>query len=290
MLRDARLDLAYFWEVGTDATNYFLPFCRIAPVQCTGWGWPVTSAAPELDYHLTSEPLAPPGTERFFCERLVRLPHLPAFMQKPPGVPWRPAPLASFGLPEARRLYLCTQNLRKVHPDMDFLVEGILRGDPGGIVAFVHDTSPLFGELLERRWQRTLGPYRDRLFLVPRQSPDRYTRLLASATVVLDTMYFGGANTAYDAYLARVPVVTLEGAEPRARYTSALHAQAGVEGLTARSPEEYVETAVRVATDPELRSEICERVAQGVERIFEPPEAVRQLETFFEQALGGRGL
>jgi hypothetical protein len=42
-LRAARFDLIYFWEVGTDSTNHFLPFLRPAPVQCTGWGWPDTA-------------------------------------------------------------------------------------------------------------------------------------------------------------------------------------------------------------------------------------------------------
>ncbi len=36
-VRGAACDLIYYWEVGTDAMNYFLPFARLAPVQCTGW-------------------------------------------------------------------------------------------------------------------------------------------------------------------------------------------------------------------------------------------------------------
>jgi uncharacterized protein (TIGR03032 family) len=62
-IRAAGFDALYFWEVGTDATNYFLPFCRMAPLQVTGWGWPDTSGAPELDFHISSTPLAPPGAE-----------------------------------------------------------------------------------------------------------------------------------------------------------------------------------------------------------------------------------
>lgn len=63
----------------TDSSNYFLRFHRLAPVQCTGWGWPLSSGAPEIDYHITSEGLAPAGAERHFRELLARLPHLPAF-------------------------------------------------------------------------------------------------------------------------------------------------------------------------------------------------------------------
>jgi hypothetical protein len=36
-VRETACDLIYYWKVGTDALNYFLPFGRLAPVQCTGW-------------------------------------------------------------------------------------------------------------------------------------------------------------------------------------------------------------------------------------------------------------
>ena len=29
--------------------NYFLPFARLAPVQCTGWGSTITSGVPAVD-------------------------------------------------------------------------------------------------------------------------------------------------------------------------------------------------------------------------------------------------
>ena len=286
-LRRARLDALYFWEVGTDSTNYFLAFCRLAPVQCTGWGWPVPSAAPELDYHLTSESLAPPGTERFFSEPLIRLPHLPAHMQRPREDLWKPVPLEEYGLPSGGPLYLCVQNLRKVHPDMDALLEGILRASSRSVVAFVHDRAPAFGELLRARWKHTLADFSERLFLLPRQTGKRYPQLLASATALLDTPHFGGANTAYDSYLAGVPVVTLPGEQPRGRYTAALHAAAGVEGCTAQSGEEYVQLAVRLGTDFTWRREVCDQMRAGGALLFERREPAAQLESFLAEAIRG---
>ena len=48
-VRAAACDLIYYWEVGSDAMNYFLPFARLAPVQCTGWGSTMTSGVPAVD-------------------------------------------------------------------------------------------------------------------------------------------------------------------------------------------------------------------------------------------------
>ena len=61
-VREAACDLIYYWEVGSDAMNYFLPFARLAPVQCTGWGSTITSGVPAVDYFLSSELVESPGS------------------------------------------------------------------------------------------------------------------------------------------------------------------------------------------------------------------------------------
>jgi predicted O-linked N-acetylglucosamine transferase (SPINDLY family) len=283
-IRAASFDALYFWEVGTDATNYFLPFCRMAPLQVTGWGWPETSGAPALDFHLTSAALAPPGAERLFTEPLARLPHLPAFPRLPPARP-RPERPERFGLPKGARVYFCAQNLRKVHFDMDPMLAGILGADPAAVAVFIDDKSPVLGELLRRRWRAAIGEAAERLIVLPRLPPDDYITLLASSHVVVDTPHFAGSNTAYDALIAGAPVVTLPGVEPRSRYTAALHESAGITELTAASAGEYVEIAVRVANDQALRRTLGERLRSAVPVAFENPQAVRQLEDFLSAEL-----
>ncbi|MEO8606099.1 MAG: TIGR03032 family protein, partial [bacterium] len=192
-IRGAAFDVLYYWEVGTDSTNYFLPFCRLAPVQCSGWGWPETSGAPELDLHLTSAALTTPDTAARFSERLVSLPHLPPYFFRSP-VPAQPGERATLGLPERGALYVCAQNLRKLHPDFDAIIGGILRGDPNGSVVLVGDTHPAAGELLCQRWSVGIPDVASRITLLPRLTPEQYFALIASADVLLDTLHFGGAN------------------------------------------------------------------------------------------------
>jgi len=283
-LRRAALDVLYFWEVGTDSTNHFLPFLRLAPVQCTGWGWPDTSGAPELDYHVTSEALAPRGCEAQYTETVVRLPGLPPCFARPP-IPERPHGAAHFGIPEGMTRYVCAQSLRKIHPDFDALLGGVLRGDPRGVAVLVEDTHPAPGALLRARWQQTLPDVLDRIVLVPRLSGEDYFHLIAGADVFLDPLHFGGANTAYDAIAAGVPLVTLPGVFPRGRYAAALSKAVGVEEGIAMHAADYVSRALALGTDPGLRSRVAGRIRAGSGAIFGAPGAARQLEAFFEQAV-----
>ena len=69
-VRAAACDLIYYSEVGSDAMNYFLPFARLAPVQCTGWGSTITSGVPAVDWFLSSELVETPGSEAQYTERL----------------------------------------------------------------------------------------------------------------------------------------------------------------------------------------------------------------------------
>ena len=59
-LGGGRFDLLYFFEVGSDAFNYFLPFLRLAPVQCVGMGTGHTTGIPEMDYYVSSDLMKPP--------------------------------------------------------------------------------------------------------------------------------------------------------------------------------------------------------------------------------------
>lgn len=281
-LRAALLDAIYYWEVGTDSTNSFLPFLRLAPVQCTGWGWPDTSAAPDLDYHLTSDALATPGLESRFSETLIRQRELPAFFPRSP-VPSRPDVPGRFGLTADAHLYVCAQTLRKMHPDADSLFGGILRGDRKGLAVFVEDPHPAAGELLRARWRETLPDVLDRIVMLPRLTGEDYFHLIGGATVCLDTPYFGGANTAYDAVAAGVPMVTLPTDLPRGRYTSALMRLVGAEECIASTREEYVERALTLGTDRALRYAVGARMREHGPVVFGNQGAVDQLASALER-------
>ncbi|HEX8386193.1 MAG TPA: hypothetical protein VF576_08420, partial [Rubricoccaceae bacterium] len=283
-VRAARFSVLHYWEVGTDATNYALPFFRLAPAQVTSWGWPDTSGVPTLDAVLSGGALDGDGAEAHYTERLVRLDRLPTYYFRPP-VP-APASRDRFGLPAHGALYLCAQNLRKVHPDMDALFAGVLRADPSGHVVLVDDKLPAVTDRLRRRLDAAMPDVAARVRFLPRMPEADYLALTALADVTLDTLHYGGgANTVYDAYAAGTPVVSLPGPHQRTRWALAAAEQCGLgRGGLAETPEGYVRLAVELGTDRDRREALAREMRDASGALFEDAAAVTDLAGFVMSA------
>jgi predicted O-linked N-acetylglucosamine transferase (SPINDLY family) len=285
MLQAAEFDLLYFWEVGTDATNYFLPLVRAAPVQCTSWGWPVTSGMDEIDYFISSDMLEPAGAEAHYSEHLVRLRRLPLFYARPDmsGVT---ADRERFGFGAGEHIYFCAQNPRKFHPDFDAMIRGILEADPQGVLVLVEATPAFLTEQLRSRFQRTLGDALDRVRFLPRVTKGEFLQLIASADVVLDTPHYGGgANTTYETLALGKPLVTLAGEFHRGRYAAGVLARIGLDDFVSATPDAYIRLAVALGGDAAWRSQWAHKISRSASVLFEDRAAVGELEDWMLETI-----
>ncbi len=262
-----RFDLLYYWEIGSDTTNYFLPHLRLAPIQCTSWGVPVTSGIPTVDYYISSRLLETESNADDYTEQLINLDTLPS-LQPRTTAPAPPRSRASLGVTEGHSIYLCAQNLAKVHPDFDALVGNILRTDSSGRVVFLADRLGYVAQRLDERLRRSVPDVANRISFLPRREAPDYRCLLAASDVLLDTIHYGGVMTTYDALALAKPIVTLAGSDQRGRYATACYRQLGIAGCVATSAEEYVAIASRLGMDPEYRRSVVQQVTAASDRLF----------------------
>ena len=68
--------------------------------------------------------------------------------------------------------------------------------------------------------------------------------------------------------------------------TAGIYAHAGITGCTARSREHYVELALELARNRELRAEISAKIVAAQPRIFETREAAAVLMDWIESVVG----
>jgi protein O-GlcNAc transferase len=283
-LRQLELDILFFTDVGMDPFTYALAFSRSAPIQCLTWGHPVTTGSPCMDYFISSERLEVPEADQHYTEKLVRLPDLAVFYRRP-EVPPSDSFRSRWGLSVHDHLYGCPQTLFKFHPEFDPILADILAQDPQGRLILIQGRHPEWTEQLKVRLGKVLGSRVDRVTFLPRLSWPEFMALTAGVDVLLDPIHFGGGNTTYEALAAGTPVVSLPGQYMRSRITAALFHRIGITETLVESGRAYSELAVRLGTDREYREDLCQRTLAANAVLFEDVSGIRQLETFWEQAL-----
>jgi protein O-GlcNAc transferase len=288
VVKEAKFDILNFWEVGTDSMNFFLAFYKLAPIQTLSWGWPITSGNPKVDYYISSEHLEVPEGDVFYTEKLFNLKYLPTYYYRP-KVPTELKPRSYFNLSEDVNIYFCSQTLLKVHPDFDQAVKQILEKDPSGIVLFLKDRQKHIDSLIEKRLNQTCSEVISRIRLMDRMPFEEYLNLVAVADVIIDPFHYAGANTTYDAFAAKRPVVTLPTKYHRGRYSYAAYMEMEMSDCIASDPQDFVEKAVKLGTDKQYNQEISKKIVERCPVLFENIGVIHEYERFFAEAIENLG-
>jgi predicted O-linked N-acetylglucosamine transferase (SPINDLY family) len=281
LIADLGLDILFFTDVGMDALTYTLAFSRMAPVQCTTWGHPVTTGSPTMDYFISSELLEPPGGEEHYTEKLLRLPTLGTYYYRP-RVAGQRRSRRDFGLDEGRPIYVCPQTLFKLHPQFDPVLADILRRDPDGQLVLIEGRAANWTRLLKERFAREMSDVADRIRWLPSLANQDFLNLLSLVDVALDPFPFGGGNTSYEALGMGTLVVTWPGAFLRGRITDGLYRKIGLDNLCVNSASEYVETAVTTAAQFSQSAACRDNLMQAADALFEDMKEVEDLASGLE--------
>jgi predicted O-linked N-acetylglucosamine transferase (SPINDLY family) len=285
--------VAIFPEIGMDEMTPRLAGLRLAPVQCTSWGHPVTSGFPTIDYFLSSDLMEPPEADAHYTEKLVRLPNL--------GIAYVPPPIAAtsptrdaLGLRADAIVFWCCQHLPKYLPEFDGVFARIARQAGNAQFAFI--ASPR-GEEVTERFRRRLA----RAFAADGLDAARHVVMLGRLTtadfvgvagacdVFLDSIGWSGCNSVLECLGADLPVVTWPGPLMRGRHCAAILRMLGVTETIAASVDDYVAIAARLARDPAWRAAMRPSMAADRARIYADPAPVRALEAFIEKVVRGAG-
>jgi len=130
-----------------------------------------------------------------------------------------------------------------------------------------------------------------RVFVVPQGRDDAENRARYNIVdFVLDPMPFGSANGTLEPLDMGVPVVTLAGRRHGERCAYSILANLGVTQTVAHSGSEYVEIAVRLATDASFRTVVAAAIRNALEHspLTDMDAHTRHLERAYLEALEQR--
>jgi predicted O-linked N-acetylglucosamine transferase (SPINDLY family) len=220
---------------------------RPAPVQVSWLGYFNTTGLATIDYFVTDPVSSPPGQERYFVEKLVRLPATrfcyepPEYMPEVSALPARRNGYVTFG---------CLNNLAKVHDGVLALWARVLAAVPDA--RLVLQASALNDPLRRAELTATaarVGIAPDRLELRRFVPAEEAATTYHGIDIALDPFPFCGGMTTLDALWMGVPVVTLPQTMIAGRQSASMLANLGLHDLIAQDADAYVGAASRLAAD-----------------------------------------
>ncbi len=259
---------------------------RAAPLQLTYLGYPNTTGLRAIEGRITDARADPPGeADALHAERLIRVPG--SFLCYRPR---RDAPEVARPPSRAsgRVTFGCFNNFQKLSAPFLRAAGRILAAVPGArllLKARPLGLPRIAQELRRRCAEAGIAPERLEL----RGRAERFSDHLAAyaeVDIALDSFPYNGTTTTCEALWMGVPVIALAGERHAARVGAALLHAAGLEELAARSEDEYVERAARLAADPAglvaLRAGMRERLRRSP--LMDEAGFVRELERAYHQA------
>ena len=279
-IRQSRCDMIYYWKVGADVWSFFLPMCRLAPIQLTSWGTHGTSGVERIDYYVSWSQAEIPDAQTHYTEKLALLDTPPFYEPFLDDIP----PTASrkeLHLPETGAIYFCPHRLPKYHPVFDDYLRQILERDLSGhVVLLLGKPSPLTQRFI-RRMRSVIGEELfKRIIILPLQHVRQYYRYLSVATVILNSPIYSGEITAVDGFLYGIPCVSQTGDLLIQRYSTAFYETFGLPALATAEKAEYVEQVVKLGTDPDYYETVCRKIEEQRASFFENTQTVREWESF----------
>jgi predicted O-linked N-acetylglucosamine transferase (SPINDLY family) len=236
--------------------------CRPAPIQVNYLGYPGTMAGNFIDYIVIDRFVAPTGHDKFYTEKLARLPHSYMVHDSKREVAAGFKPRTDYGLPEDGFVFCCFNNTYKITPGIFNVWMRLLKKVQGSVL-WLSERNNLAQDNL-RREAEMRGVTGDRVIFAPRL-PDISHHLARhrQANLFLDTPIYNAHTTAIDALWTGLPVLTCAGSSFASRVAGSLLHAVGLPELVTNNLVDYEALALKLAHEPALLASYTERLVRN---------------------------
>ena len=240
--------LAYFPDIGMNDESVWLSNLRIAPIQVTSYGHPVSTHGSKVDYFVVgSESEDRLGLEDNYSERTVVIPGIgahptwPNYEAKfPPkegdkviiNCAWGPDKYTYPMIQQMKRIVAGSKRQVEFHL---FTSQGVHRYQ--GYMPFVKE--------LKRELGNSVVIHADKEYYA-------YMEAMEKGDFAINSYPFGGYNTVVEALYLRKPVITLEGNMFYNKCASCLLKKVGLDQLITHSWDDFVTTTIKLINNSRL--------------------------------------
>jgi predicted O-linked N-acetylglucosamine transferase (SPINDLY family) len=254
-----------------------------APVQASWLGYFATTGVTEIDYLIADPWTLPETEERYFTEKIWRLPET-RLCFSPPDIEVAVSPLPAQA--NGHLTFGCFNTLAKVNDEVVALWSRVLKEIPDSRMYL--KAKQLGEDSARRRIAERFAAHgipAERLILEGPEAREQYLAAYRRVDIVLDTFPFPGGTTSVEALWMGVPVLTLSGRSFLFRQGVGLLANAGLREWIADDADDYVRRAAAHAADLEALARLREGLRTQV--VASPVMDGQRFARHFGEALRG---
>lgn len=275
---DDALDFIFYPEIGLDSLTYQLATQKLAPIQITSWGWPITSGLKSIDFYISSEAMEPKNSRKNYTEELILLPGL--------GTEYRESAIKDepFDIEERYGvrgdIVLCPGTSYKYQPYYVDLYRDILKENPSITMLFFSYKQDWMTDFVGELVKGVDGD--NRAMILPWLSAGEYQYLMKKSMLMLDTIGFSGFNTVAKALESDLPIVTLRGELLRGNFGAGILDYLGLSCYVASDFEDYKEKIKKTINNLDYRSLFVESIKEKKGGLFRENNSTNEFYSFLK--------
>ena len=280
--RELQIDIAVDLNGFTSGGRSGIFSYRAAPIQASYIGYLGTMGADYYDYLFADATLIPFELQIHYAEKIVYLASYQANDSKRTIAATKYLK-SDLGLPENSFTFCCLNNNFKITPDAFDLWMKILQLVPGSSLFLLAENNYVRQNLCIEASNR--GISKDRLYFGGRLDRGNYLARYAAFDLFLDTFPYNAGATGSDALWMGLPFLTLKGETFASRMGASLLSAIDMPELIVYSPKEYVEMAVKLATNLSYYLRIKEKLKNNKisTRLFDTKGFTSNIEAAFSE-------
>ena len=250
-------NMAFYLDIGMTVESIYLSNLRIAPIQVTGYGHPVSTFGSCIDYFIGGSEVENTNyAEQNYSERLVVIPGIGAYPVYPAdhkkengkkektfilNCPWGPHKFN----------YQMMQNLKQIIKLSNKKI--MFRFLPSFILNRQNRFIPFKNEILSILGNKYAEVINDR-------PHEEYMNLMEEGDISIDSYPFGGYNTIVDSLYLSKPVVAYEGNKAYNRLASSLLKRVDLKELIVNNKNDYIQKVVKLINEDDYRNNLIKKI------------------------------
>ena len=271
--------LAYYPDIGMQFEERYLANLRIAPIQVTSYGHPVSTFGSEIDYFIGGRDAEiAEDAEKNYSERLVLIPGTAQYPVRPDYTP------RNIDKATDRFVINCSWYSHKCNYAHLLNLKKVLEGAKKKLLFRFYSGAALYriNCFLPFKMEMASLLGEENIEVIPDKKYQEYMALMEEGDISVDSYPFGGCNTIIDSLYLGMPVVTREGRKWYNRAASQWLRIVGIEELITTNDEDYVNLMLRLIHEDRYRQHIRDKIraVDLEEKIFKA-----QYHEYFKKAI-----